>query len=427
MPGKPGIAPGVVFCAAWRALTRYILLGIAERKMTGQELPLAKLKVVEFSHMVMGPSAGLLLADMGAGVVKLEPLTGDNTRRLRGSGAGYFSMYNRNKRSVCIDLKSARGRAIAKRLVKEADVLIENFRPGAMDKSGYGYAELSKENPRLIYYSARGFLSGPYEHRTALDEVAQMMGGLAYMTGPPGQPLRAGTSVIDVVGGMFGVIGILSALEMRNRTGQGQWINSSLFESVAFLVGQHMAQFAVTGEPAPPMPVRMSAWAIYDVFNSKDGKQVFVAVVSDTQWKKFCEYFSFGEFERDESLATNSGRVGQRDRIIPRVRSLFRTFTEMELMQRLEQCGLPYAPISKPEELFNDPHLLESGGLLDVTTPAGQETKLPALPLQMDGKRFGVRRDVPKQGQHTRDVLQELGFSDGDIDALINDQVVAVG
>ena len=393
--------------------------------MTNQELPLAGIRVVEFSHMVMGPSAGLLLADLGADVIKVEPLGGDNTRRLRGSGAGYFSMYNRNKRSVCIDLKSEQGGEIARRLIRNADVFIENFRPGAMDQAGYGYDELSKDNPGLLYYSARGFLSGPYEQRTALDEVAQMMGGLAYMTGPPGQPLRAGASVIDVVGGMFGVIGILSALEMRRRSGRGQRIDSALFESTAFLVGQHMAQYAVTGEPAPPMPVRISAWAIYDIFNCADGKQVFVAVVSDTQWKKFCEYFSLDEFARNDTLAKNAGRVERRDTIIPQVRSLFLDFSADELMQRLDQCGLPYAPIARPEDLFDDPHLLASGGLLDLTTPEGRRTSLPALPVQMDGKRLGLRRDVPQQGEHTREVMQELGFTDADIDALIDTRVVA--
>ena len=394
--------------------------------MTNQELPLAGIKVVEFSHMVMGPSAGLLLADLGADVIKVEPPAGDNTRRLRGSGAGYFSMYNRNKRSVCIDVKSDRGKDIARRLISKADVFIENFRHGAMDKAGFGYDELVRDNPGLLYLSARGFLSGPYEQRTALDEVAQMMGGLAYMTGPPGQPLRAGASVIDVVGGMFGVIGILSALEMRRHTGRGRHIDSALFESTAFLVGQHMAQHAVTGEPAPPMPMRQSAWAIYDIFQCKDGKQVFVAVVSDTQWRKFCADFALDEFARDETLANNNSRVKRRDQIMPQVRSLFLGFNSEELMARLEQCGLPYAPVSRPEDLFADPHLLASGGLLDITTPEGQATRLPAVPVQLDGKRPGVRRDVPKQGEHTREVMQELGLAAADIDALIDDRVLCV-
>jgi crotonobetainyl-CoA:carnitine CoA-transferase CaiB-like acyl-CoA transferase len=395
-------------------------------KMAQQtELPLSHVKVIEFSHMVMGPSAGLVLADLGADVVKIEPLRGDNTRRLRGSGAGYFSMYNRNKRSICVDLKSEKGNALAKRLLRAADVLIENFRPGAMDRLGYGYAELADDNPGLIYCSARGFLKGPYEHRTALDEVAQMMGGLAYMTGLPGRPMRAGASVIDVMGGMFAVIGILAALEMRRQSGRGQQIASSLFESTAFLMGQHMAQQAVMGEPAQPMSIRTSAWAIYDIFDCRDDEQVFVAVVSDTQWQQFCKDFGLNEFVKDSTLATNKDRVEQRDRVIPAVRELFSTFTKSELMQKLEACGLPYAGVGKPADLFEDPHLLASGGLLDVTVPGGGATRLPALPLQMDGRRFGIVRDVPQQGQHVVDVLEEAGYSPDEIGDLFSEGIVA--
>jgi crotonobetainyl-CoA:carnitine CoA-transferase CaiB-like acyl-CoA transferase len=389
------------------------------------ELPLADVKVVEFSHMVMGPSAGLILADLGAHVTKIEPLGGDNTRRLKGSGAGYFCMYNRNKRSICVDLKSDRGNALARKLVGIADVVVENFRPGAMDKLGYGYEDLARENPALIYCSARGFLSGPYEHRTALDEVAQMMGGLAYMTGLPGRPMRAGASVIDVTGGMFAVIGILAALQMRHQTGRGQHVASSLFESTVFLMGQHMAQQAVLGEPAKPMSIRTSAWSIYDIFTSKDEQQVFVAVVSDTQWRNFCGHFGLTTFADDESLATNAARVSQRERIIPAVQDLFSKLTKSELMTKLEACGLPYAGVGRPADLFDDPHLLASGGLLDVTIPGGDPIRLPALPIQMDGHRFGVTRDIPSQGQDIAEVLQEAGYSDIEIDELIAQGVVS--
>jgi crotonobetainyl-CoA:carnitine CoA-transferase CaiB-like acyl-CoA transferase len=389
------------------------------------ELPLADIKVVEFSHMVMGPSAGLVLADLGAQVTKIEPLGGDNTRRLKGSGAGYFGMYNRNKRSICVDLKSSEGNALARRLVSTADVLIENFRPGAMEKLGYGYEDLARENPALIYCSARGFLNGPYEHRTALDEVAQMMGGLAYMTGLPGRPMRAGASVIDVTGGMFAVIAILAALQMRHQTGRGQQVASSLFESTVFLMGQHMAQQAVLGQAPKPMSVRTSAWSIYDIFNSKDEQQVFVAVVSDTQWRQFCDHFGLTEFSEDETLATNAARVSQRERIIPAVQELFSTLTKSELMAKLETCGLPYAGVGTPADLFDDPHLLASGGLLDVTIPGGETTRLPALPIQMDGHRFGVTRDIPVQGQDVSDVLHEAGYSGDEINELIAQGVVA--
>jgi crotonobetainyl-CoA:carnitine CoA-transferase CaiB-like acyl-CoA transferase len=389
------------------------------------DLPLSGIKVIEFSHMVMGPSAGLVLADLGASVTKIEPLGGDNTRRLKGSGAGYFAMYNRNKRSICIDLKSGDGNEIARKLVQAADVVIENFRPGAMDKLGYGYDDLAKDNPGLIYCSARGFLSGPYENRTALDEVAQMMGGLAFMTGLPGRPMRAGASVIDVMGGMFAVIGILSALQMRQQSGRGQKVASSLYESTVFLMGQHMAQQAALGEPAKPMSIRTSAWSIYDIFESKDKQQVFVAVVSDTQWRQFCLHFGMDEFAKDETLAANSDRVAQRERILPAVQAIFSTLDKSDLMEKIEACGLPYAGVGSPADLFDDPHLLASGGLLDVTIPGGDATKLPALPLQMNGQRFGVRRDVPLQGQDISEVLLEAGYNADEIDGLMERGIVA--
>ena len=392
--------------------------------MSGPEaLPLAGLKVVEFTHMVMGPAVGVILGDLGAEVIKIEPLGGDNTRRLKGSGAGYFPMYNRNKRSICLDLKAPEGKKIALQLLEKADVVIENFRPGAMDKLGFGYEAVKKLNPRAIYCSEKGFLKGPYEHRTALDEVAQMMGGLAYMTGPPGRPLRAGASVIDVTGGMFGVIGILAALQQRHATGQGQLVQASLFETTIYLVGQHMAQFAVTGLPAAPMPARVSAWAIYDVFDTKDDDKVFVGVVSDTQWKVFCEAFGLKDFAADESLAANNGRVAQRDKVKPRIEALFKTYTKAELMAKLEQTGMPFAPIGKPHEMFDDPHLNAAGGLVPLTVADGEKKgtkmKLPAVPVEMAGVRPGVRFDVPRQGQHTRDVLKELGYDAAAIDALI--------
>ncbi len=391
-------------------------------------LPLNGIKVVEFTHMVMGPAVGVILADMGAEVIKIEPVKGDATRRLRGSGAGYFSMFNRNKKSLCLNLKDDKGHEIARRLCENADVVIENFRPGTIEKLGLGYASLSKENKGLIFCHAKGFLSGPYENRTALDEVTQMMGGLAYMTGPPGRPLRAGASVIDVTGGMFGAIGILGALEQRHRTGAGQEITTSLFETTAFLVGQHMAQYAVTGTPAPPMPARISAWAIYDVFETGDGSQVFVGVVSDGQWKKFCAAFELTDFINNHALDENNGRVAERDHILPVIRDLFKSFDKQALMDKLEAIGMPFAPISKPEELFDDPHLNAGGGLLPLTIPDnGQKTKLPAMPLEMDGHRFGVRQDLPQEGEHSREILAEMGYGQDEIDALAEKGVVSVG
>ena len=385
---------------------------------TDRPAPLAGLRVVEFTHMVMGPAVGAILVELGAEVIKVEPVGGDATRQLMGSGAGYFSMYNRNKKSVCLDLKDPQGLELAKRLAASADIVVENFRAGTMDKLGLGYEALAALNPRLIYCSEKGFLSGPYEHRTALDEVAQMMGGLAYMTGPPGRPLRAGTSVIDVTGGMFGVIGVLAALEERHRTGRGRKVASSLFETTVYLVGQHMAQKAVTGQAAKPMPVRISAWAIYDVFETADGEQVFVGVVSDSLWEKFCAAFGLAGLGADPRYKTNSQRVQARDTLLPQVRELFKGYSKAALVAKLERTGLPFAPIGKPEDLFDDPHLRASGGLGDVTLADGTQTRLPLLPVELDGQRPTQGGTLPAVGAHTREVLRGLGVSDAEIDAL---------
>ncbi len=395
------------------------------RIMNDSLRPLSGIKVIEMTHMVMGPAVGAILGDLGADVIKIEPLKGDKTRQLKTSGSGYFLTYNRNKRSVALDVKTPEGQDIAQKLLAGADVFIENFRPGAMDKLGFSYSELEKTNPGLIYCSAKGFLNGPYQHRTALDEVAQMMGGLAYMTGPPGRPLRAGSSVIDIMGGMYGVIAILAALEERHRTQKGQKVTSALFENVVYLMGQHMAQTATTGSAPPPMSVRVSAWAVYDIFETKGNDQIFVGVVSDSQWKIFCESFGLTDFISDKDMEINSGRVEKRDVIIPILQKLFKTYTKVELMEKLEKTGLPFAPINTPEDLFDDPHLNVSGGLLNIDIPEGGSTKLPAMPIEMNDRRFGVHQQVPKVGEHSQEVLKELGFDEVEIESFYKKKIIS--
>jgi len=396
---------------------------------TSKPLPLAGLRVVEFTHMVMGPTCGMVLADMGAEVIKVEPIDGDRTRHLLGAGAGFFPMFNRNKKSIAIDLHQPEGAAVARKLAASADVVAENFKPGTMKKYGLDYASLSQVNERLIYVSHKGFLPGPYEHRTALDEVVQMMGGLAYMTGRPGDPLRAGTSVNDIMGGMFGAIGALGALVQRGITGRGQEVQSALFENNVFLVGQHMLQYAITGQAAAPMPERISAWAVYDVFTVKDGEQIFLAAVSDAQWSTFCDLLGFADLKADPQYSSNNDRVRLRATLLPILRERLSPYTAAALAAKFEQAGLPFAPIRKPEELFDDEHLLATGGLADITLPdgdrAGQTAQTTLFPFTMDGQRLGVRLQPPRLGQHSADLLRALGYSDNETEALRHAGVVA--
>ncbi len=399
--------------------------------MTSDQLPYTGLRVVEFTHMVMGPTCGMVLADLGAEVIKVEPIghghQGDATRQLIGSGAGFFPLFNRNKKSLALDLKTSEGLEAVLRLIATADIVSENFKPGTMQKLGLDYARLKTLNPRLIYISHKGFLPGPYEHRTALDEVVQMMGGLAYMTGRPGDPLRAGTSVNDIMGGMFGAIGAMAALAQREKTGLGQEVQSALFENNVFLVAQHMMQFAVTGQAAAPMPARISAWAVYDVFKVKDGEQIFLAVVSDTAWALFCDAFGFADLKTDERLSSNNDRVRARDWMMPLLRERLAPFSAAQLSAIFEAHALPFAPITQPQDLLDDPHLLATGGLAPITLPDGRETKTVLMPFTLDGARPGVRLSPPRLGEHNVELLADLGYSAIEIEALCAQSKSSIG
>jgi crotonobetainyl-CoA:carnitine CoA-transferase CaiB-like acyl-CoA transferase len=391
--------------------------------------PLTGLRVVEFTHMVMGPTCGMVLADMGAEVIKVEPVDGDRTRRLLGAGAGFFPMFNRNKKSIAIDLHNPEGVQVARRLCETADVVAENFKPGTMRKYRLDHESLSQTNPRVIYASHKGFLPGPYDHRTALDEVVQMMGGLAYMTGRPGDPLRAGTSVNDIMGGLFGAIAVLGALIQRGITGRGMEVQSALFENNVFLMGQHMLQYAMTGKHPAPMPSRESPWAVYDVFTVKDGEQIFLAAVSDAQWLAFCDALELADLKAQPELATNNERVLQRPRLLKAIAERIAHRPAAELAAAMERAGLPFAPIRKPADLYDDEHLLATGGLADMRLPdgakAGETVKTTLFPITMDGQRLPVRMHPPRLGEHSRELLAGCGFADEEIDALRSRHVVA--
>jgi crotonobetainyl-CoA:carnitine CoA-transferase CaiB-like acyl-CoA transferase len=388
-------------------------------------LPLSGIRVLELSHAVMGPTCGLILADMGAEVIKIERAPeGDETRRLKGFGIGFFPFLNRNKKSIAIDLKSDRGREVLKKLIISADVFLENFAPGTIERLGFGYDKISQLNPRLIYCSLKGFMPGPYEKRPALDEVVQMMAGLAYMTGPLGQPLRAGASVVDIMGGTYGAVAIMTALYEREKTGKGQAVISTLFESTAFLMGQHMAFCAITGKPIPPMPNRVSAWAIYDRFETKEGEMVFVGVTSDRHWKRFCEKFGLAKLAEDKRLTTNNDRVAQRQWLIPELQKAFKGLTREELFRLCAEAEIPFSPIARPEDLFEDPQLNEGGGLLETTLAGGIKTKLPRIPVRIGSYDFGWRNDPPEVGQDGQEILKSIGLSPDEIKELEREKIV---
>jgi crotonobetainyl-CoA:carnitine CoA-transferase CaiB-like acyl-CoA transferase len=400
---------------------------MSSQETTQEPMPLAGLRVLDFGHTVMGPTAGLILADLGAEVIRVEPAPGgDPTRKLKGFGTGYFPFFNRNKKSVAINLKTPEGLDLAKQLIATADVLIENFGPGTMERLGLGFDALKADFPKLIYLSLKGFSSGPYENRVALDEVVQMMSGLAYMTGPPGQPLRAGSSVVDIMGGMFGVIAIQAALRERETTGKGQLVTSNLFESAMFLMGQHLAYAALSDAPVPPMPARVSAWAVYDQFTTSDGERVFLGITSDRHWTRFCQVFDQPDLASDAKLATNNQRIEARDRLMPQMEQIIGALTLDELTQKATEAQLPFAHIARPEQLFDDPHLNAGGRLLETALPGGVTTKLPALPIEMDGRRSDIRADPPALGADTANVLAELGMPEAELAELAARSIIAI-
>jgi crotonobetainyl-CoA:carnitine CoA-transferase CaiB-like acyl-CoA transferase len=382
-------------------------------------LPLAGIRVVEMSQMVMGPTCGMILGDLGAEVIKVEPLPkGDRTRDLKGIGVGFFTAFNRNKKSLALDMKSPAARRALEKLVSGADVMLENFRPGGIERLGFGHAAMAALNPRLVYCTLKGFLPGPYENRAALDEVAQMMSGLAYMTGPPGKPMRAGASVTDIMGAMFAVIAIQAALAERGRTGRGQRVSSALFETCALMVSPFALNEVIERQICPPMSVRRTSWPIYDLFDTADGDQIFLAVVGDEQWRDFCAAFDRPAWVGRADLATMNERTQARDWLIPEVATIMKALPKAEIVRRCEARAIGFAPVNRPGQLLDDPHLAASGGLVEIELQDGRPARTLALPLAIGDKRMPLRLQPPKLGEHNAEVLGGLGYSAAEIAAL---------
>ncbi|MEA2821468.1 MAG: hypothetical protein QOJ86_3472 [Bradyrhizobium sp.] len=376
--------------------------------MTTPNLPLTGVRVVEMTHMVMGPTCGMILAQLGAEVIKVEPPGGDKTRSLGGMGISFFPLFNRGKRSVVLDLVKPADRETMHRLLATADVFLENFRDGLLDRQGLGADELKARHPHLIVAGHKGFLSGPYEHRPALDEVVQMMSGLAAMTGTKQKPQRVGSSANDIMGGMFGAIAILAALyQKRGGQAQGAGIRIGLFENCLFLVAQHMVEYEMTGNKPRSMPEREHAWPIYDIFDAADGR-IFIGVVTEGHWQSFCQEFGLKELLDDPALRTTTDRILARDRIIPRAAEVIKRCDIATLSATLDRLNICFSPINRPEDLFDDPHVLREGGLVNATNANGAPFRVPALPVEWNGDNIGDGLKVPALGADTESILSEL-------------------
>jgi crotonobetainyl-CoA:carnitine CoA-transferase CaiB-like acyl-CoA transferase len=376
--------------------------------MAATGLPLEGVRVVEMTHMVMGPTCGMILAQLGAEVIKVEPPAGDKTRHLGGMGTSFFPLFNRGKRSVVLDLAKADDREIMHRLLASADVFLENFRDGQLEKQGLGADELRCRHPHLIVAGHKGFLSGPYEHRPALDEVVQMMSGLAAMTGTREKPQRVGSSANDIMGGMFGVIAILAALYQQRGGAKGADIRIGLFENCLFLVAQHMVEYEMTGNKPRSMPEREHAWPVYDIFETAGGERIFIGVVTEGHWQSFCKEFGLQEFLDDPALRSTTDRILARGRIIPRVAEVIKHRDANDISATLERLNICFSPINRPEDLFEDPHVLRPGGLVNNVNADGAAFRVPALPIEWNGASIGEGLRVPALGADSLTLRAEL-------------------
>jgi crotonobetainyl-CoA:carnitine CoA-transferase CaiB-like acyl-CoA transferase len=389
-------------------------------------LPLQGIRVLELGQVISGPAVGLFLADLGADVTAVENPRADAFQRERPT----LAFLRRNKRNIAIDLRMSDGRELFLDLAKKSDIVVENYGPGTVERLGIDYKTVSTLNKRVIYCSIKGFLPGPYGNRKAADEVVQMMGGLAFMTGLPGRPMRAGASVTDLGAASFGTIAILAALIQRETTGEGQHIQAGLYETVVFWMSQHLALLGVTGEaPEPVTVVGVSdrlGWPIYDVFRTADEKLVFLGLLNDKHWTSFCAELELHSLASDPKLQTNEQRLEQRPSLVGRLREIIGTYRSSDLLSRLERIDVVFAPVHSPADLVSDEHLLASRQLLE-TEFMGSRFLLPMLPVRTSEFSPSIRCQPRAFAQDTESYLRESGYGEAVISEWLRSGVIRSG
>ena len=392
--------------------------------------PLAGMRVLELAQIMAGPTAGMMLADMGADVVKVEKLPGgDDSRgyrepRVNGVSAP-FLMLNRNKRGIALNLKHARGREVLLRLVRNADVLTENYRRGALEKLGLGYDVLSKANPGLIYCAISGYgRDGPYADKGGFDLIAQGFAGLMSITGEPGRPpVKTGNSVADINGGILATVGILAAYVHKLKTGRGQMVDTSLMEAALQQTYWHAAIHFATGESPGPTGSAHILTAPYQAFRAKDG-WINIGGANQANWERIAEGLGHPEWRDDARFRTNSDRMANLPALTTLMNAALATRTKAEWIDTFDAAGVPVGPVNSIGEALSHPQALARGMVVDLVHPQAGATKALGCPVHFSATPTSVTRPAPMLGEHTREVLAEAGYSDAEIDAFVAEGVV---
>jgi len=388
------------------------------------------IKVLDLTRALAGPYCTMLLADYGAEVIKVElPGTGDDTRGwgppfIQGESA-YFLSINRNKKSLTLDMKNPKSKDILERMIKQSDVLVENFRPGAADRLGLGYEQVKKLNPKIIYCSISGFgQDGPYRELPGFDQTLQGMGGMMSITGEPdGPPMKVGVAIADISGGMFAGFGIMLALFHREKTGKGQWVDTSLLDSQIAWLTYRAGEFFVSGKLPEKVGSGHPMIVPYQAFKAKD-EYINIAVGNDQLWKRFCKVINMENIMDDPKFATNAKRVENRKELIAILSKIIETKTGAEWLKLLEDAGIPAGPIYTLDKLFSDPQVLHRKMMVELTHPKAGKIKVTGVPVKLSEAPGEITAPPPLLGQHNKEVLKDLGYSAEEIEKLIADKVV---